>query len=62
MIIDEKEISEARNSWGEGLIAISNAFESGGIEIAIRPSPQELRASEISFSSIIILHKNLCTN
>ena len=34
MIIDEKEISEARNSWGEGLIAISNAFESGGIEQA----------------------------
>ena len=34
MIIDEKEISEARNSWGEGLIAISNAFESGGIDQA----------------------------
>ena len=34
MIIDEKEISEARNSWGEGLIAISYAFESGGIEQA----------------------------
>ncbi len=34
MPIDSEELAAARNAWGEGLVAISNAFEDGGIEAA----------------------------
>ena len=34
MIIDEKEISQARIDWGKGIVSISNGFESEGIEQA----------------------------
>ena len=34
MTINETELAEARVAWGEGIIAISNAYEAGGIEQA----------------------------
>lgn len=34
MPITEEELSAARQAWGDGLIAISKAFEEGGIDAA----------------------------
>ena len=34
MTITEKDLAKARIAWGEGLIAISTAFDSGGIDAA----------------------------
>ena len=32
MTINETELAEARNAWGEGLVAISKAYDDKGIE------------------------------
>lgn len=34
MAITEQELSDARKAWGEALIAVSNAYEEGGIDAA----------------------------
>ena len=34
MPISEKDVSEARQAWGEGLIEISKIFEADGIKKA----------------------------
>ncbi|MCT4558446.1 MAG: phosphoribosyl-AMP cyclohydrolase [Pelagimonas sp.] len=34
MSITEQDLAQARQAWGEGLIAISKAYEEGGIEAA----------------------------
>lgn len=34
MTINETELAEARAAWGDGLVAISRAYDDGGIEMA----------------------------
>ncbi len=41
MTISENDLAKARQDWGDGLVAISKAYEAGGIEKA-RPTAQEI--------------------
>lgn len=41
MSITEQELAQAREAWGAGLIAISKAYEDGGIDAA-RPVAQDV--------------------
>ena len=42
--ITEQEISDSRRSWGEALVAISQAYEDGGIEAATEVANSALDA------------------
>lgn len=56
MSIDEKMLSEARQAWGNGLIAIAEAFETGGIEAA-RPAAERVLDALYGFQFGPILFK-----
>lgn len=44
MSIDEKQLAEARQAWGDGLIAISKAFDAHGIDAARAAAVEALDA------------------
>ena len=44
MTITHKDLSDARTAWGQGKIAISKAFEEGGIEAARKVADAHLDA------------------
>ncbi len=56
MPIDSEELAAARNAWGEGLIAISNAFEDGGIEAA-RPVAESVLDAAYGYNLGPVLFK-----
>ncbi|MGR3637223.1 MAG: phosphoribosyl-AMP cyclohydrolase [Shimia sp.] len=45
MTITETELSQARQNWGEGLVAIAKAYEAGGIEQARNVAGEVLDAA-----------------
>ena len=45
MAIDENELAAARTGWGDALIAISKAYEEGGIDDARRVATDVLNAA-----------------